>query len=74
MEDALSIAKAPGVRAVFLALKPNLNARKNGPDNESKVDPNPTTPNFTMLGTKFLQGVTQHRVDKINQFYNPAPQ
>ena len=25
-----------------------------------------------MLGTKFLQGVTQHRVDKINQFYNPA--
>ena len=72
VEDALTIAKAPGVRAVFLALKPNLNARKNGPGNESKGDPNPTTPKFTMLGTKFLQGVTQHRVDKINQFYNPS--
>ena len=72
VEDALTIAKAPGVRAVFLALRPNLDARKNGPGNESKVDPNPSTPNFAMLGTKFLQGVTQHRVDKINQFYNPS--
>ncbi len=72
VEDALTLAKAPGVRAVFLALKPNLDARKNGPGKESKVDPNPSTPNFAMLGTKFLQGVTQHRVDKINQFYNPG--
>jgi len=26
----------------------------------------------TAVGRRLLQGVTQHRVDKINQFYNPT--
>ncbi len=70
-EDATALAQTHGVRAVFLALKPQLNgARQPGPVTARKEAPPP--PNFAMVGTKFLQGVTQHRVDKINQFYNPA--
>jgi hypothetical protein len=61
---------------VFLAHKPHTNgAGKAAPTfaSEGKLGPDaPPTTNLGMLGTKFLQGVTQHRVDKINQFYNPA--
>ena len=39
--------------------------------NRVKPDVNPGDV-LNRLGTAFDQGVTQHRVDKINQFYNPA--
>jgi len=72
VEDAAALAQTPGVRAVFLALKPHTNGSKAGGPVVEKAIQAPPVPNFAMLGTKFLQGVTQHRVDKINQFYNPS--
>ncbi len=76
VEDAVAVAQMAGVKAVFLGLKPTLNAapRQLGPVAE-KAPAAPDVPpilNLGLLGTKFLQGVTQHRVDKINQFYNPS--
>ncbi len=74
IEEAAGVAEAKGVQAVFLGRKPILNGGVKQSDfvRANKVNPAPPTPDFPMVGTKFLQGVTQHRVDKINQFYNPA--
>ncbi|MDQ6655258.1 MAG: S8 family serine peptidase [Verrucomicrobiota bacterium] len=44
---------------------------------QTKLAPSPeVVPNQVLnkLGTTFDQGVTQHRVDKINRFYNPTAQ
>ena len=53
------------VRSVNLGLKPDLNrpVRPGG-----GIRPGATV---SLLGTVFDQGVYQHRVDQINQFYNP---
>ncbi len=75
VEEAAALAQTPGVRAVFLALKPHTNGsiqKGNAAATGGEDAAAPAVPNFAMLGTKFLQGVIQHRVDKINQFYNPA--
>ena len=74
MDEAAALSQVPGVKAVFLALKPHTNGGlKSGASVEGGYDAliGPST-NFAMLGTKFLQGVAQHRVDKINQFYNAS--
>lgn len=76
IDQVASLAETAGVKAAFLSLRP----RHNGPKTPSGVGGEeriiapqalPTT-NLGLLGSKFDQGVTQHRVDKINQFYNPG--
>ena len=84
VDDAQLLGSAKGVQAVFLGLKPKLaGAAKSAIATEStdkgekiavKRD-QPLAPpgvNLGMLGSKFDQGVTQHRVDKINTFYNSS--
>ena len=70
VDDVPALAQAAGIRSVILELKPYLNRAesmsvKSNPD----VVPGQT---LTLLGTCFDQGVTQHRVDQINKFYNPG--
>lgn len=77
IEEAAALAKADGVSAVFLAHKPRLSGapKTDGMFAKGKDRESPSAPpglSYAMLGTKFMQGVTQHRVDKINQFYNPG--
>lgn len=79
LDDVDAVAQTAGVRAVFLALKPDLESVPTKDDEALSV---PTTdgtrpqviPGATLnrLGTTFDQGVVQHGVDRINQFYNPA--
>lgn len=80
IDEAADLAKTPGVQAAFLSHKPSLNGapRLNPEGNvaakgseESKAPLAPGQPNINPVGSKFDQGVTQHRVDKINQFYDP---
>jgi subtilase family protein len=66
LDDVPKLAQTPGVRSVILTLKPQL--RQKAPV-ESATD---STPPLRLLGTAFDQGVTQHRVDKINRLYNPS--
>ena len=68
LDDVPALAQTPGVRSVHLGLKPQTRRPR-------KVQPaRITAPSaaLTQLGTTFDQGVTQHRVDKINQYYNPS--
>ncbi|HET7844666.1 MAG TPA: S8 family serine peptidase, partial [Xanthomonadales bacterium] len=80
VDDATALANVKGVRAVFLALKPETD-RVVASDDEiadgpfAKAVPQPDVvpgQQLRRLGTTFDQGVTQHGVDKINQFYNPS--
>jgi len=66
VDQASALARTRGVSAVFLVQKPFLDGAMS-----ASVPSMPNSPP-TLLGTTFDQGVTQHRVDKINQFYNPA--
>jgi hypothetical protein len=68
VDDVPALAQAAGIRSVILELKPDLN-RAEGVSARSNPDVVPGQ-TLTLLGTTFDQGVTQHRVDQINQFYN----
>lgn len=78
LDDVAALANTPGVRSVILELKPRHNkavpaspveAGKSGQTEVPHALPGNT---FAKLGTAFDQGVTQHRVDQINRFYNPT--
>jgi hypothetical protein len=73
VDDAAALSQVAGVKAVFLGLKPETSGGKTGAATENGYEAliGPSL-NFAMVGSKFLQGVTQHRVDKINQFYNAS--
>ncbi len=73
--DVPALAETWGVRSVRLEAKPEHNttraeilksALQMGGANATSGEA------LTLLGTAFDQGVTQHRVDQINKFYNPA--
>ncbi len=76
--DAPALAQVAGVRGVFLALKPELESVLGQTDpvvgQESKTPGPDVVPGGTLnkIGTAFDQGVVQHRVDRINQLYNPS--
>ncbi len=76
--DAAEVAQVAGVRGVFLALKPELESVVGQTDpvvGQAPTTPGPAvTPGGTLnkIGTAFDQGVVQHRVDRINQLYNPT--
>lgn len=66
LDDVPALGNMREVRSVSLGIKPEL-SRKRGDAGGIKVG---TT--LPLLGTAFDQGVYQHRVDQINQFYNPS--
>src|SRR3954452_16368996 len=73
LDDVPALAQMSGVRSVILELRPRHNAVRT-----ELVKREPATPEATpgqvlnKLGNAFDQGVIQHRVDQINQFYNPT--
>ncbi len=67
IDDVPSLATQEGVRSVILELKPRHNGSVGG-GSTSAVNGD----SFVKLGTTFDNGVTQHRVDQINKFYNPS--
>jgi len=67
VDDAAALATTPGVRSVFLALKPYTRAHI-GPIQSPSVVPGD---HLNKVGTAFDAGVIQHRVDRISQVYNP---
>lgn len=68
VDDAAAIATSRDVRAVFLALKP-YTRRMNQPVQMPSVQ---SGDHLLKIGTAFDQGVIQHRVDRVNQLYNPS--
>src|SRR5450755_177460 len=77
VDDAAALAMTPGVRSVILELRPRHNGAVARPLPGPVTDAGPVTNAIngqilTKLGLAFDQGVTQHRVDQINRFYNPA--
>jgi hypothetical protein len=68
VDDAAALAKMPGVKSVFLGLAPRVLSSKGPVPNPSVVNGD----HLNKIGTAFDQGVIQHRVDRINQLYNPA--
>ncbi|MEO7431281.1 MAG: S8 family serine peptidase [Dokdonella sp.] len=75
--DVQILAQAKGVKSVFLALQPELDSvhvdTGTVASPPTSAGPNPqVAPGETLfkLGSTFDQGVIQHRVDEINQFYN----
>jgi len=75
--DVPALAKTAGVRAVFLGLQPQVDAVE--PKDEESVAKTSAAGaqsvsgvTLNKIGTAFDQGVTQHRVDRINQLYDPA--
>jgi hypothetical protein len=70
--EVAKLAQAKGVAAVILELQP-----RHGKLNLAEVlkvgGPKATVgETVAKLGTSFDQGITQHRVDQINQYYNPS--
>ncbi len=79
VDDVPAVSQVKGVRAVILALKPDtsrvLNPEAKAVKGAAVEGPTPEITvgqTLTKLGTAFDQGVVQHRVDFINQFYNPS--
>jgi hypothetical protein len=66
VDDVPALASQDGVRSVILELKPRLSQSAGGSTSAVNGDA------LVKLGTTFDQGVTQHRVDQINKFYNTA--
>jgi hypothetical protein len=69
LDDVVALSQMDGVRSVQLSLKPYHGRRIERP--ASAVTPAASGP-LGLIGSTFDQGVTQHRVDKINQLYNPS--
>ncbi len=68
LNDVVALSQTDGVRSVQLSLKPYHGAVLKSQPSAANVA---TTP-LGLVGTAFDQGVTQHRVDKINKLYNPS--
>jgi len=73
LDDVVALSQIDGVRSVQLMLKPHTRRRIDSESREAtKGFLAPAAAPLGMIGTAFDQGVTQHRVDKINQLYNPS--
>src|SRR4029077_2804724 len=68
-DDVVELSQTDGVRSVQLSLKPYHSRHLARP--RAQAAPAVATA-LGLVGTTFDQGVTQHRVDKINQLYNPS--
>ncbi len=69
VDDVADLAETWGVSSVQLEAKPEHNRRIAAALGAVNATSGET---LTQLGTAFDQGVTQHRVDQINKFYNPS--
>jgi hypothetical protein len=69
VDDMVALSQMDGVRSVQLSLKPYHSRR--APRARAQVVP-ASVPALGLIGTTFDQGVTQHRVDKINKLYNAS--
>jgi hypothetical protein len=70
--EVAKLAQVKGVAAVILELQPRhgkINLAEALKVEGPKAAVGET---ITKIGTSFDQGVTQHRVDQINQYYNPS--
>ncbi len=72
VSEVAALAQAPGVSAVILEKQPrhakaHLDAALAAGGTNAVVGEV-----LTKLGTDFDQGVTQHRIDQINKYYNPS--
>lgn len=72
IDDVPALATAPGVRSVILEIKPRTRGRLADALLSDRGPKATVGETLNKLGTAFDQGVTQHRVDQINQFYNPS--
>lgn len=71
LDDMVALATSPGVRSVILELKPYHSGRAGAAAGQAGAQPAASDGDvFRRLGTVFDEGVTQHRVDQINRFYN----
>ncbi|MBO9661905.1 S8 family serine peptidase [Dokdonella sp.] len=71
LDDVAALSGASGVRSVILELKPYHSTRR---ATGTVASPSSSEANdgdvFRRLGSVFDEGVTQHRVDRIDRFYN----
>ncbi|MEP7044748.1 MAG: S8 family serine peptidase [Dokdonella sp.] len=73
LDDVSALATAFGVRSVVLELKPYHAGAKAQAGSAAAPGPSASDGDiFNRLGSVFDEGVTQHRVDQINRFYNPS--
>lgn len=75
LSDVKALSSATGVRSVILELQPRHGRVVKTLESVGTPPPHPAASDgdqFALLGTVFDEGVTQHRVDQINRFYNPA--
>ena len=75
LSDVKALSSATGVRSVILELQPRHGRVVKTLESAGTPPPHPAASDgdqFALLGTVFDEGVTQHRVDQINRFYNPA--
>lgn len=75
LDDLAALAGSSGVRSVILELKPYHSAKRASDAVSSSTPSAPDASNgdiFRRLGSVFDEGVTQHRVDRINRFYNAS--
>ena len=71
VDDVAAVAETWGVGSVMLEAKPEHNRIRRS-DLQSGGTNATQGEAITLLGTAFDQGVTQHRVDQVNKFYNPS--
>lgn len=72
LDDVPTLATSPGVQSVILEIRPHTRGSlRTSP--VARPGPGAVVGDvLNKLGTAFDQGVTQHRVDQINRFYNPS--
>ncbi len=72
IDEVTALAEAKGVGSVALETLPDLERASLDSVPSSGANPSATVgQTYPNVGTTFDQGVTQHRVDLINKFYNP---
>ncbi len=75
VDDVTELATFPGVRSLIMELKPRHSDAHVGGPVGTAVNPGPDAQDgdiLRKLGSVFDQGVTQHRVDRINRFYSAS--
>src|SRR5690349_4067528 len=75
LNDVVALSQTDGVRSVHLSLKPYHGRAFKKPTATERAAAQIASlvaAPLGMVGSTFDQGVTQHRVDKINRLYNPA--
>lgn len=70
IDNVPALAQTKGIRSLILELKPELTRAIS--KSIRPIADAVSGQTLGLLGTAFDQGVTQHRVDRINRLYNPS--